>query len=263
MQTTPHADANRLLESLLARLQGLLREKLVGLYLYGSLATGDFDPGISDVDLLAALASGLGDAELASLRAMHGDLARDEPEWADRVEVAYVSLRALRTFRSERSSIAVISPGEPFHAKDAGSDWLANWYAVREEGRALFGPPAATLIAPISRDEFERCIRGYAADWGDRIHGVRERREQAYAILTMCRALHLHCRGERASKREAARWAQDELPQWSGLIRNALAWRRAWREESVDHAATRAETVSFVQLVRDRILARCRGARGD
>lgn len=255
MQETPFPDINRLLESLLSRIRRILREKLVGLYLYGSLTTGDFDPESSDIDLLAATSSDVGDTESDALSAMHRDLGREHPTWENRVEVAYLSVAALRTFRSERSPMAVISPGEPFHMTEAGREWLMNWYVVREKGVALFGPPAEALIAPITRAEFAECVRDYAAELGDRIRDVPDRKYQAYAILTMCRALHLHRTGEQASKRQAALWAQEELPQWSVLIQSALAWREAWREQHADHAVTQAETIRFVSFVRDKVLA--------
>ena len=254
MQATPYADINSLLERLLSRMRDILQEKLAGLYLYGSLTTGDFDPQSSDIDLLAATSSGVSETDCEALRAMHREFARENPAWEDRIEVAYLPATALRTFRSERSPMAVISPGEAFHVTDAGKEWLMNWYVVRESGVALFGPPPEALIAPISREEFAECVRGYAAEWGGRVKGTLARKEQAYAILTMCRALHLHRTGEAASKRQAALWAQEELPQWAGLIRSALGWREAWREEQVDHAATRAEAVRFVTFVRDLIL---------
>ena len=254
MQQTPFPDINRLLESLLSRIRHIYQESLVGLYLYGSLTTGDFDPESSDIDLLAAISSGVSNAEFQARRAMHLEFARENPGWEDRVEVAYLSVAALRTFRSERSPIAVISPGEPFHMTEAGKEWLMNWYVVREKGVALFGPPAEALIAPITREEFAECVRDYAVDWGDRIRGVPDRKGQAYAILTMCRALHVHRTGEQASKRQAALWAQEVLPQWSGLIQSALAWREAWREQQVDRAATRADTIRFVNFVRDEMV---------
>jgi hypothetical protein len=230
MQTTPFPDINRLLEGLLSRMRQILQERLVGLYLYGSLTTGDFDPRSSDIDLLAVTSSDVSGAQFEALRAMHLEFARENPGWEDRVEVAYLSAAALGTFRSERSPIAVISPGEPFHMSEAGREWLMNWYVVREHGVALFGPPAEALIAPITREEFAECVRGYVAELSERIKGAPDRKGQAYAILTMCRALHLHRTGETASKRQAALWAQKELPQWSGLIQSALAWREAWRE---------------------------------
>ncbi len=255
MQETPYVDINSLLESLLSRMRHIFQEKLVGLYLYGSLATGDFDPESSDIDLLAAISSDVSDTEFDALRAMHLDFARDNPGWDDRIDVQYLSVAALRTFRSERSPIAIISGGEPLHMTEAGREWLMNWYAVREQGVALFGPPAEALIAPITREEFAVCVRGYVVELADRMKGVPDRKGQAYAILTMCRALHLHRTGDQASKRQAAVWAQEELPQWAGLIQSALTWREAWLEQQVEHAATRAETIRFVNFVREQILA--------
>src|SRR5581483_9511367 len=142
-----------LLGVLLARMQAILGPKLVGLYLYGSLVTGDFDNDISDIDLLAAISNDLEPPEFDALDAMHHDIVVAYPEWNNRLEIAYVSLRALKTYRTERSNIAIISPGEPFHIKDAGADWLLNWYVVRSKGVALFGPPSQDIIDPISQDE--------------------------------------------------------------------------------------------------------------
>jgi hypothetical protein len=44
--------------------------------------------------------------------------------------------------------------------------------------------------------------------------------------------------------------------QWSALIKNALLWREAWRDEAVDHAATFPDTLRFVQFVLDQIVAK-------
>lgn len=253
MRDTLPPDIESLLGSLLSRIQHVLPERLVGLYVYGSLTTGDFDPETSDIDLLAATSSDVSSTEFDALRAMHLDFARDNPVWDDRIDVQYLSVAALRTFRTQRSRVAIISQGEPFHMTEAGKEWLMNWYAVREEGVALFGPPAEALIAPITRDEFAACIRDYVVEVGDRTTEFSERKHQAYAILTMCRALYLHTTGERASKKQAALWAQDELPQWSGLIQSALTWREAWREQQTEPSATGSETIRFVNFVREQV----------
>ncbi len=255
MRQTPYPDINRLLESLLSHLRRIFQENLVGLYLYGSLTAGDFEPESSDIDLLAVTKSTIVPEEFDALRAMHQDFARANPEWEDRIDAVYVPVTILRTFRSEKGPFAVISPGEPLHMRDeALRDWLQNWYVVREGGVALFGPPAKLIIPLITQDEFVQAIRRYVAELAERVRGDQPRKSQAYIILSMCRALHVHREGEQASKRQAALWAQKELPEWSRLIQSALTWRQAWREEQVDHAATSAETVRFVNFVRDEIL---------
>ncbi|MEX0761126.1 MAG: aminoglycoside adenylyltransferase domain-containing protein [Dehalococcoidia bacterium] len=254
MHQTSYAEVDRLLESLVFRIRAVLHEKLVGVYLYGSLVTGDFDPGISDVDLLAVTSSDLDNSQVDALRTLHRDIAIKHPEWDDRVEVAYVSMTALRTFRSEKHQIAVISPGEPFHVKELDSGYLMNWYVVRERGVVLFGPPVNTVIGPVTREEYVQTVRDYVSWLAGNLREVMDRKYQAYAILAACRALYLHRKGAVTSKRRAALWALEELPEWSGLIQSALAWRKAWRDEQVDHAATHAESLRFVTFVRGLVL---------
>src|SRR5260370_36706708 len=71
---TPYAEINQLLELLLSGIQKILGEKLVGLYLYGSLVSGDFDNGSSVIDLIAALYSDIDDRDFTHLYIMHIDI---------------------------------------------------------------------------------------------------------------------------------------------------------------------------------------------
>src|SRR6266487_2752111 len=233
MQTNPtaYADINELLESLLSSMQKILGEKLVGVYLYGSLVIGAFDPTISDIDLVAALASDL-----------------DDKEWDDRIEVCYISLAALQTVKTGTSQVANISPGEPFHTRETSLEWLISWYVVRETSITLFGPKPTTIIEPISKDEFLQRIRAHIKAWDEWIHDMHNRKTQAYAILTMCRALYTLKYGKQVSKKQAALWAEKEFPEWASLIENALLWRQAWRDEDVDHDATFPDTLRFVHF---------------
>ena len=252
---TAYPDVNALLETLIARMQAVLGEKLVGVYLYGSLVTGGYSQGVSDVDLLAAITSDLSEAEFAALEKMHHGVIAHFPDWGDRVEIAYLSRHGLRTFKSQRSAIAVISPGEPFNLKTAGRDWLMNWYLVREGGVALFGPPPQEVIVPISSGERMECVREHALAWPMWVKDANHLGSQAYAILTLCRALYTVTTGGHVSKQAAAEWAMDALPEWAPLIQNALAWRLASRDDApdVDATATLDETRRFVQDVADRI----------
>lgn len=253
MQPTPYPDINRHLDTLLQAMQAVLGENLVGLYLFGSLVTGDFNPETSDIDLLAVTESGINDREFEQLDRMHLDFIARNPEWHNRLEVAYLSTSALKTYRWQTSNIGIISPGEPFHIKEAGYDWLINWYNVLTKGVSLFGPPPEAVIDPISKEEFIQAVAHQAEDWRDWVYNMRTRPGQAYAIQTICRALYSYRTGEQASKKQAALWAQQELPQWSHFIGDALRWRRTWNAETAEDAATFPETVRFVHFVIDLI----------
>ena len=52
MHRTQDSEVNALIGELLTGIRGVLGDRLVGLYLYGSLVAGDFDKDISDIDLL-------------------------------------------------------------------------------------------------------------------------------------------------------------------------------------------------------------------
>jgi hypothetical protein len=193
------------------------------------------------------------DKEFEQLQKMHNDFVVKNQNWDDRIEIAYLSVTALETFRSQVSKIAVISPGEPFHTKEAGKDWLINWWVVRGQGVALFGPSATTLIDPISKAEFLEAVQQHARSWRKWIDRMQKRPSQAYAILTLCRALYAYKTGEQVSKRQAALWAQECYPQWASLIQKALVWRSARRDEGVDHEATFPMTQRFVHFACDQI----------
>jgi len=256
MQITPYADINALIEILLSSIQRILGAKLVAFYLAGSLIIGDFDPNISDIDLVAALSSQIDDREFDALQEMHSAFAAQYKEWDNRIEVCYISVVALNTVRSRTSQIANISPGEPFHMRESSREWLSDWYLVRERGVTLFGPSPEEIIEPISKEEFIQTIKAHARAWGEWINDMHTQGGQAYAILTMCRALYTCTNGEQVSKKQAALWAQKALPEWSQLIENALLWRENQRNEQVDHTATFAETKRFVDFVRDMILTK-------
>ncbi|MCY3978343.1 MAG: nucleotidyltransferase domain-containing protein [Chloroflexi bacterium] len=118
-----------ILDQLTAGLRSILRQRLVGVYLYGSLITGDFDPGISDIDLVVVIAEELDEASFKALHQLHQQVVERYPDWDDRLELAYISRLALRAFRRQHSTIGIISPGEPFHLLRAGEDWLSSWFS--------------------------------------------------------------------------------------------------------------------------------------
>jgi hypothetical protein len=220
---------------------------LVGLYLFGSVVSGDFDAGVSDIDFIAVLAEVPNERLAARLRRMHEDLAQARPDWDDRIEVIYISKEGLANCRTDTTTIGVISPGEPFHLVRAGRDWVLNWYPAREDGVRLIGPPIDTLIPPIPTAEYIEELRRYLADFINRIDEDATPGWQAYAILSICRGLHTIRFGQRLSKRQAASWAQLEFPRWADLIRGAVGWRDRQRDpDSQDGRATVQETRAFV-----------------
>jgi aminoglycoside adenylyltransferase-like protein len=165
---------------------------------------------------------------------MHTDLVQANSDWDDRIEVIYISTHGLANYRTETTTIAVISSGEPFQVVEAGPDWILNWYPAREDGLRLLGPPIAEYL-----DQVRRYLLGFPS----RIPDHAPPGQQAYAILTMCRGLYAIRFGDRLSKRAAAWRAQQEFPQRASRIGRALGWRQRQHDpDGQDGAATVAET---------------------
>lgn len=247
LNTTNLVDIKRLLDLLLVEIQKVLGSKLKGLYLYGSLVWGDFDYGVSDIDLAAATSDEVTDADFSELKAMHENFARVHPDWDNLIEVQYVSESALKTFRTRSSKMAVTSPGEPFHVIDAGTEWLTNWFFVQDYGLTLFGPPPSQFIPSITNAEFIQAVYDHALFWKEHVKQTRTARPyQSYAVLTLCRALYTLANKKQVSKHMAADWAARQYPKWADFIREALYVRSHNAETQADAGTAYPKTEQFV-----------------
>lgn len=215
----------QVLNSLVTGLSSVLQKNLVGIYLYGSLVTEDFDAGVSDLDLVVVTKLGLDDVTFRSLQDLHHQVILDYPAWEDRLELAYVSLDALRTFRERQSLIAIISPGEPFHQLEAGYDWLISWYMLRETGIALRGPDIAGLIDPIEPAQYIKAVQSHIEAYGDSVKSANSKSNLSYIVLTTARGVYTVLHGQPTSKVKAAAWAARAFPKRARLIDQALRWR--------------------------------------
>lgn len=65
------------------------------MYLYGSLALGDFDLQKSDIDFLVVTKENLRKATFQALKSMHAEFATCSSKWATELEGSYISKRAL------------------------------------------------------------------------------------------------------------------------------------------------------------------------
>ena len=247
-QSLPSTDpeVNAVIAQLCSAVQEVLGEQFVGMYLYGSLALGDFDPHKSDIDFLVATAAELSAMQLAALQAMHLRLFGGPSKWAKELEGSYIPLPALRRYDPAVTHHPHIDRGSgSLQIEQHETDWVVQRYSLREYGLTLVGPDNKSLIDPISPDELRQGVLGLMWWWQlqlDDPSRVAESAYQAYTVLSMCRILYTIRHGTILSKPAAARWALNTLePRWAGLIKHALAWQP-------DQEMNRlAETLEFIR----------------
>jgi predicted nucleotidyltransferase len=243
-----------LLEGLVAGVHAVLGDDLVGVYLYGSYVSGGFDPGVSDLDLVAVTSREPEEVDLEGLGRVHGAFVRANPDWDDRLEIVYISRAALRSFRTSDARLAVISPGEAFHLRDDRVvEWLQNWYLIRETGVVLYGPPAASLVPPISMAEFVAAAARYADQIAHQSLKGATPGARAYAVVTISRALRTVETQAHVSKHEGAAWAREQMPEWAWLMDEALRCRISKGTIGLDSERSRAGAEEFIATVAARI----------
>lgn len=240
-QPTSYAEVNLVLREVLASVHSLLGKHFSGMYLYGSLAGGDFDRE-SDVDYVVVTDAEIPDETFGALDAMHQRIAAMDLWCATQLEGSYLPMAALREFDAARALYNHIDrgPGERLqrmHLDDSllSRAWWGGWvilrHTLRERGIILAGPAPETFIEPVSPDELREAVVPLLRGWTKGILDDPSQMEhygyQAYTVLTVCRILYTRENGSIGSKPAAAHWGQETLdPRWKGLIEGALIGRQ-------------------------------------
>ena len=208
--------------------RAVLGDRLVALYLTGSLAIGDFDPATSDIDFVAVTAVHLASEEIAGLERMHAAIAQSGLKFADKLEGSYITREALRRYDPQDGPFPCVIE-EYFYLARHESYWVLTRHILRECGVVLYGPSPRELIDPVSAEDIRQAILGYLHEWWKPMLQnpvkLKNTEYQAYAVLSMCRAIYTLSTGKLASKSESAKWALDHLEaKWSQLLHWALEW---------------------------------------
>ena len=255
IKPTPYPDVNEILALLLSDVKEILGEQFVGLYLYGSLASGDFDSETSDIDFLVVTTQALPAQKIDSLETMHKQAWASSLKRAGELEGAYVPRDLVRRHNPRGHTCPTVNEGR-FYLAELGSDWLIQRHVVREMGVVVEGADPKTLIDPVSPDDIRGAVLGILQEWWFpmlhdpswlRDHGSKY---QAYAVITMCRVLYALEHGTIVSKPSAIRWARETLSSpWREVIEKAVI-----ASQSKEEAAFLEETLDFIRFVQDRAL---------
>lgn len=253
---TPHAEVNAVMQDFTARVRAILGDNLVGVYLQGSLAVGDFDEN-SDIDWIIAIARELNDDEIAALRVLHDEFPTDERYWAQHIEGSYFPLDVLRDYTQASDPVWYVDHGSREMIRHNHCNTILVRWVVREMGIPLFGPDPTTLIGPMPVDALRREILGVITNWGAYLltdpDEFRNRFYQAFIVINFSRMLHDMRAGCPSSKKQGVEWGLIHLdPAWHGLIERS--WQRRpgsmiWQEaDPTDWPLT----LKFVQYIIDQ-----------
>jgi hypothetical protein len=254
---TPYPAVNEILRLLLARVKEILGEQFVGMYLYGSLSSGDFNPESSDIDFLIVTHGALSEDKITGLEAMHNSIWATGLKWASKLEGAYVPQALIRRHDPGGPACPTVNEAR-FYVAGLGSDWIIQRHIVREHGVGLAGPDPKTLIESVSPDDIRGAVLAVLREWWFPMLADpawlrdHESGDHAFAVITMCRVLHALEYGTIVSKPKAIQWAREKLDNpWRDLIDKAVAASR--HEQQADFLA---ETLDLIRFIKEQTIGR-------
>jgi streptomycin 3"-adenylyltransferase len=218
------------LDQLAAELRQLLGANLQGLYVYGSLAFGCYNPARSDVDVL-----------VLTRRRMAAETQRPVSEllrgFSTRIEITFVSRADLDPWRHPCPFDYHFSHSSEVHDGE-GVDLASELTNARARGVALLGPAPEDALPPVPDEDYLDCL----------IRDTRWARKRidkipVYTVLNGCRALAFSRERVILSKVEGAEWALRELPaEFAALVERALTLYRSepGEDEQFDSEEIRA-----------------------
>ena len=218
------------LAELLSGSRSLLADNFFGMYLFGSLASGDFDQETSDIDFVVVTKAEVRAEVRAGLGTLNERLQSTGSSWAAKLEGSFLPLQVFENFNPACTAYPTIGMGGKYGLDHKGIERAIQRFMLRKDGIALAGPEPRSFIGPIAAEELKQETRELLRDWwAARLEDpvrMRRRGYQAYAVLTMCRMLYTLEHGGVLSKPAAVRWAREKLDgRWRGLIDRALVWR--------------------------------------
>ncbi len=187
----------------------------VAAILHGSLVTGDFVPGRSDVDLLFVVERSLTDEQTGRLLDAVRRADHEGPPLDLRVVTRAVA--ASPTMSPPMEFYFGRHPGEPdeIETRSAGEpDLVVEFWVARKHGLSLRGPEPCEIIGPVPN----AWVLGNGLRLLDRWEGLTDDDAKAeLMVLTACRIWRFAAVGEIASKSASARWAFGQVPTLSAI----------------------------------------------
>jgi predicted nucleotidyltransferase len=262
----PYPELHSVLDAFVQEVSAELGENLVGIYLVGSIASGDFDLD-SDIDFMVVIHSELTGANKIQLQENQAKIHTMDGYPAQHLEGSFITVRDLNDWSTVgKKKLYYFDNGSTtceYSTHD--NQWHVRW-VLRERGVALVGPPPETIMQPIPPAELRNEIKTrmlqvmemFEKEIDQPLSFFNSRFGQSFFVLTYCRMLHTLYTGTVQSKKAGAAWARQSLDsRWASLIDQAWKEREGVRfgEKIAQRAeaALLSETLAFIQYAVARI----------
>ncbi len=216
--------AKELLEKISEEYSAILGEKLVGIYVHGSLAFGCYNQKTSDMDFIAVANEPLVQDEKTALIKVLLGLEKYAPEKGFEMSVVlsehckdFVYPTPFELHYSAAYRDDALNDNEGFAERMHGKDYdlAAHFTVIREVGFALCGNEISEVFSEVPREHYLDSIMRDIGDAADYIEY-----NPLYYILNLCRALAYKRGAGVLSKEQGAQWAGVNIPPVFAAVTN-------------------------------------------
>lgn len=229
----PYSELREVLKVFVTEIKAELAENFVGIYLVGSLATGDFDLD-SDVDFLVVTDNDLTEKNIKSLQDIQAKVHGIDCYPAKHLEGSYININDLNNWGTvgEKNLYYFDNGSTTFEKSVHDNKWHVRW-VLRECGITLIGQKPKEILQTIPLDELFTEMKTamllrmnkFESEINGPLSFNNSRFGQSFLVLTYCRMLHTFYTGTVQSKKAGAKWAKQFVEKkWIQLI------DQAWHE---------------------------------
>ena len=201
-------EVRKLVFELSKGLQKAINDKLLGLYLYGSLAYNCFNPKISDIDFVVVLSEALTIEEEQRLAQLHKYLGC-ESMYGKRLEGTYMTEEQVKTNDYPPDFLYYVEGKEFVKAKDGQKeqDFPMHRQHLHESGVRIVGYDTQQLFKPVQWEVLKQSLK-------QEMTFIKEQFEERpiYAVLNLCRVVLAHETRGLSSKKQGGEWGLHFLP---------------------------------------------------
>lgn len=247
-----YPDVKIFLESVRTDLETILSDNMVGFYIWGSVTTGAYKDGLSDIDGLVVLQNDIDDQTLQKLKNWASQLLTKE-SLAKKIDTVFITQEKINS-----GDDIVSQGGIEFwqntlqRTDDCLGDNPIVLDTVRKTGVRLYGPQADEVINPITREEIINTLQQETIKLKNNLHkNFSDLGWRYYVITTLCRILYTHQTAEYLSKKEALGWYQDTFQDHKNLIASALAYYS--KDPTLIDSSKPGEYITFINEVTEAI----------
>jgi predicted nucleotidyltransferase len=220
----PYPELREVLNTFVDEVGAELRGNLVGIYLVGSIASGDFDLD-SDVDFLVVTNTELTEANIRSLQDIQKKIHAIDCYPAKHLEGSFINISDLNNWSTvgEKELYYFDNGSTTFEQTTHDNQWHVRWI-LRERGITLIGQKPETILRSIPMNELFTEIKTTMLSF------MNSRFGQSFVVLTYCRMLHTLYTGTVRSKKAGMEWATQFVePKWVKIIDQAWIEREGVR----------------------------------